>query len=522
MILTRIVRSFCRDERGNVAIMLALCLVPIILAVGVAVDLSRGWLVKERLGQAIDSAALAAGSSLAMTETAQADYVRKYVEANYTVGDVGTLGTLTITEANDVITVTATATMDTAFMSIAGFDELTFNLSTEVMRNLTGLELVMVLDNTGSMSGSKLTNLKSAATTLVDTLFGDETTSDSLKIGLVPFAAAVNVGTSALGSGWLDETGASTMAQDKMDWSGSSQTVFDLYDEIPNRSWTGCVEARAQPYDTTDDDPSGGDTLFQPYFAPDEPDDPTSSNGNGNGNGNGNNGNGNGNGNGSSGTGFTYDNNYLSDGISGTTTETQMDVSTYDGSSLSISSRGPQKGCTTDPVTPMTNNKSTIQSAINSMNASGYTHIPVGVVWGWRLVSPGEPFTEGADYSDDEWTKAVVILTDGENTIDSEANDNGSNYGAYGHLSEGRMGTTDNYTFEDQLDTNTSALCTSIKAEGIRVYTITFDLNVASVRTMMRNCASESSLYFDSPSGAALEAAFEAIARDLNNLRLTK
>lgn len=490
--LHRAGKAFLQDDRGNVAVIFALCLIPIMISVGVAVDLSRALVLRERLSQAIDAAALAAGASMNMTSTQQSNYIQKYIEANYQTNSVGNIESLSVKEANDVITVTASSKMSTAFLGIIGYNSLVVNASTEVMRNVTGLELVMVLDNTGSMSGSKLKNLKTSAHKLVDILYGKETNPPLLRIGLVPFSAAVNVGTGSLSQGWIDDAGQSTLAKNKMDWGGSLNTVMDLYNQIPNRSWNGCVEARMMPYDTTDDAPTSADTKFQPYFAPDESDK------------------------------GGYSNNYLKDKGKGNANKRQRDVTKYNGKSVGNSSLGPLKGCTTAPVTALTNNRTTVDNSIDAMTASGYTHIPVGVVWGWRLVSPDEPFTEGKSYSDQQWKKAMVILTDGENTIDAQNNDNGSNYGAYGYLAEGRIGTTNAGSFEDQLDTNTATVCANVKAKGIRVYSITFNVTSTKVKNLMQGCASEPSLYFDSPSGSELEAAFEAIARDLNNLRISR
>ena len=197
-------------------------------------------------------------------------------------------------------------------------------------------------------------------------------------------------------------------------------------------------------------------------------------------------------------------------------------MSKYDGTSVSSYSLGPLYGCTVDPITPLTNSKSTVDNAIDDMGANGYTHIPLGLVWGWRAISSTPPFTQGAPYSNLDWKKAIVLLTDGENTIDSESNDNKSNYSAYGHLVEGRLGTTSASTFENKLDENTALLCQRIKDEGIRVYTITFQVNTSNVQNLMRNCASEVGLYFDSPSSSELSAAFQAIGRDLNNLRISQ
>jgi hypothetical protein len=65
----------------------------------------------------------------------------------------------------------------------------------------------MVLANSGSMAGTKLVNLRTAAHGLVDILFGSAAESPNVKIALVPYTAVVNVGTDKIGSGWLDQTG---------------------------------------------------------------------------------------------------------------------------------------------------------------------------------------------------------------------------------------------------------------------------------------------------------------------------
>ena len=74
----------------------------------------------------------------------------------------------------------------------------------------------------------------------------------------------------------------------------------------------------------------------------------------------------------------------------------------------------------------------------------------------------------------------------------------------------------------DALDDRTLAACAYARAQGIRVYTITFQVNSSSTRQMMESCASHPSLYFDSPSNEALQNAFELIAGDLSNLRISR
>jgi hypothetical protein len=62
-----------------------------------------------------------------------------------------------------------------------------------------------------------------------------------------------------------------------------------------------------------------------------------------------------------------------------------------------------------------------VLETIRNMRADGYTHVAEGVGWGLRVLSPGEPFTEGVSYDNQDITKAMVLLTDGENTFERRA-----------------------------------------------------------------------------------------------------
>ena len=62
------VRKFGGDRRGNVAILFAFSIIPVIITFGVAIDYGRALIAKQRLGAAIDSAALAVGSATDLTE----------------------------------------------------------------------------------------------------------------------------------------------------------------------------------------------------------------------------------------------------------------------------------------------------------------------------------------------------------------------------------------------------------------------------------------------------------------------
>lgn len=185
-----------RDRRGSVAVFLGVALVPLVAAIGIGVDSARGYLVRSRLSQALDSAALAGGR--VMFETYRDDDVRMYFQTNFPNGYLGaTVGPPTITSdaSNEKLTVTATATLPATFMQIFGKSQITVSASAQITRTNRGMELALVLDNTGSMnSGGKMAALKTAATDLLNILYGNQDTANNLYVALVPFVAMVNVG----------------------------------------------------------------------------------------------------------------------------------------------------------------------------------------------------------------------------------------------------------------------------------------------------------------------------------------
>jgi len=499
--LARRLAGFLGDRRGNVAIIFGIAFIPIVVAGGSGVDLARAFIVQQRLGHALDAAALAVGTSLEKTDAQLEALAQSFFDANYPAQELGVPGALAMAINDNVITMSASADVDTAFMRIVGYNEMSVSASSEVTRKLTGLEVVLVLDNTGSMSSNgKITALKSASTELVNILFGDQTNPDYLKIGLVPFAAAVNVGTQYLNSGWIDTTGASSY--NGLNFS-EGRHALQVYDMLTNKSWNGCVEARKMPMDVEDTTPNADDdpdTLWVPYFAPDEPDIWSWPN--------------------------YYYNSYLDDNASSDDSpqERQEKYSKYD--NKSVSGDGPHYNCKTQPITPLTNDKQDVLDAIDAMNATGNTNISFGMAWGWRVVSPTVPFTEGTAYDDKKFRKAIILLTDGDNVIGQTSNHNKSTYNAYGYVKDARLGTTSAWTADAKLDERTSTVCTNIKNANpdrpITVYTITFQVSGDATKTLMRNCATDPEKYFDSPSNAELTANFKIIAGELSELRISK
>jgi Flp pilus assembly protein TadG len=497
---------FSRARGGNVAMIYALALLPSIAAVGAAVDLTRAMVVKMRLGEALDAAGLSVAGTVGLSESEMADKAHKFFYANYPSDELGTVTALNVTPSgNNLVTVAGSARVDTAFMGLFGIYYLDVNVNVEVTRESKGLEIALVLDNTGSMgSNGKLPALKTATTELINILFGDQNTPEHLKMSLVPFSQTVRVDQTQFNNGgWMDSNGTSSSARLNFD---NNKYAFAVWATMSNKSWGGCLEARPNGYEELDTAPTAAipDTRWVPYFEPDGPDS----------------------------SAYSGYNSYVSDGGNGNQDTRLRRSSKYVGQNKT----NPNTDCNLQKILPLTNNKVTLQSYVNGMVATGYTHIAIGAGWGWRTLSPTAPYTEGSDYGDENWTKAMVFLTDGLNTVESNSTWHKSTYTAYNYLIRNQLGTTTASVADDRQDDRTELVCSRARAEGIRIYTILLEEQAQQAKDVMEACASpdesngtankcnnnSGKLCYESPSAGELKEIFQDIAQDLSNLRLSK
>jgi hypothetical protein len=155
------------------------------------------------------------------------------------------------------------------------------------------------------------------------------------------------------------------------------------------------------------------------------------------------------------------------------------------------------------------------------------------MAWGFRVISPESPFTEGQPWGTPKLTKAVIMMTDGVNQIYKLTSTSGSNkvnsavnsdYTAYGRLDQyGLVGATTISGAQTIIDNRLAALCTAMKAKNVVVYTIVFTgTQDAATKAMYKACASDPSKFFDAPSQTDLKNAFNAIAVQLSNLRVSQ
>jgi uncharacterized protein YegL len=149
---------------------------------------------------------------------------------------------------------------------------------------------------------------------------------------------------------------------------------------------------------------------------------------------------------------------------------------------------------------PLTYDWTALNNKVDQMNPNGNTNVTIGLVWGWHALTPGAPLSEAAAPATD-LDKVLIILTDGTNT-ESWKNSNNTKV-----------------TSQAAIDARTALACTNIKAANIKVYAIrVIDGNA----TLLSQCASNASMYFDVQNASDLNSVFSAIAQNLANLRLAK
>lgn len=515
-----LINRFGRDQGGAVAVLFAFMFLVVFAVVAISVDFGLSSVAKVRQQRALDAATLAASDQLGLPDqdvTAPA-IAQAYYDANtQKLPSNKKLTKLTLDASTGKVSSSATTSVFSTLLKGIGIAKTDVHASTVVIKGQSTVEVAMVLDNSGSMS-PEIGNLKTAAKNLVGILFTGLEGTERMRVGLVPFAASVNVGPQYASAPWIDSTGASPVHYENFD---GSRTRFQVFADL-GKSWKGCVESRPSPLDVRDTPANSGtpNTLFVPMFAPDEPDSVNSN-------------------------GDSYSNNYLTD--DGGTCQAQQKVCKYYskysgkckrwakvpiapsvaqarlckyvGQSVSGGS-GPNQNCTTAKILALTSSKSQVTTAIDSMVANGYTNILQGTMWGWRVLSPGVPFTEGRSYATTDNRKYLIIMSDGENTYQSKVNHNRSMYGGFGYKSKGRIGVSGSMTSE--MDAKTMSACANAKAEGIQIYTIAFRDAVtnASARMVLNSCASDSSRALTAADSAALTKAFEEIGRQISQLRV--
>ncbi len=656
------IRKFLKNTSGSILPTFAVMTVPVFIIIGAAIDYSSYSQMRSEVHAALDAAALAATKELnvvrssfppevdtpeeekAYVEQQLETFTNNYMRANVDAVIPDSAFEVDITYIPPVgneapgLDLRADITYDTIFgfpgdseIEILSIDKISEELQSLVILGNRTVEIALVLDNSGSMSGNRIDTLIVEAKKLVNNIHDADgnsaRTDDPVKFSIIPFSGMVNVGTTHINASWMDVNGWSPSHHENFDWDTFQVTTNDDFsadDSFPSNpargpvgngyqingrwmtrhdvfnmlgeSWGGCVEMRPYPHNVLDtvvdnslgqttlrnmntgdfadvaavpshnsngNDHGGLAALFTPTFAPDEPDIDyyTTSGG--------------------PFQGFNigevfYVNTYVDDFVDedgnrfrlGSTKANNIlgnnNVNDFTGGNDQVkrtnwmfkyqnhvkknfwgyttfnpsnnSAFGPNSTCTTLPITPLTTDKQDAIDAIDALTARGSTNIQQGLTWGWRTLSPGEPFTEGRPKDTENNLKFIVALTDGNNFYQADFNGwdtpNRSGYGAWGYAREQNrlanpvtgddshnrwldgLKTSDlagtiyasrtfgggsnqfdntpesNNDFENIMNAHTAQACENIKDDGVSIYTIAFEVpSSGGVRDLLEGCA---------------------------------
>ncbi len=157
--------------------------------------------------------------------------------------------------------------------------------------------------------------------------------------------------------------------------------------------------------------------------------------------------------------------------------------------------------CPTAVIKPLSDDRSELISSINSYSASGWTAGHIGAAWGWYVLSPdwSPVWPSGSDpagYNEPDLLKVMVLMTDGKF----------------------------NTWYQSGIGNSTQqarTLCTEAKQEGVIIYSVAFQAPQSAQNTLRHCATSETDHYFETSTGGALKDAFEQIANEIRNLRLS-
>lgn len=486
--------SFSRDEKGSVAIIFALTSFIVIALIGGAVDYGRALTARDQIQNAVDASVLAAArvwqteNDLAMAEAKGLEFYEKNKPQNVTSAVSGFTSDIVrnaiVMEASaDVPAPFLTAAVGTYMRQSVEFKNFTVYARSEALlavggNSETNLEISMMLDITGSMSGQKIEDLKDAAKDLIDIVVWDDQSEYTSKVALVPFANAVQFSSEALVDQLRGETKATYcrsssspctgVGSGNTKWSwGRPAKYYEFTDNDGKKdkrqvsSW--CVTERTGAHKYTDQAPDSDAAKVGPLY--------------------------------------------------GSTSANSCGGMHRDSSDIERNT-----------VQPLSSDKVLLKRRIEKLKEDGSTAGQIGTAWAWYMLSPNwgslwPVASRPKPYFTEKTQKIAILMTDG---VYNTAHCNGvlakdSGYGADGD--QINCNATNAIS-----DTQADQLCTAMKTNtGITVYTVGFALGGNNTAiTTLRNCASDTSKFYEAEDGDALRMAFRDIALQIAKLRLSQ
>ena len=271
--LSKIVARFGKAEHGNVAMMFAFLMVPLIGAVGAVIDYNRAVMARTEMQDALDAAALFLSRNPATPKMSDAALQTAASNAFYANFNNPFAEEVTLDPEFDAsgptVKVSSAAIVPTNFMQILGFKRVPIAAKSTVTWGQERLRVSLVLDNTGSMSDAgKMAALKLATHKLLGHLKNAAANPGDVFVSVVPFAKDVNLGAANYAQNWIDWTDWNRANGTCSNPRYSDQTACEQrrgrWTVADHRTWNGCVTDRTQNYDTTNAAPVAGQpaTMF--------------------------------------------------------------------------------------------------------------------------------------------------------------------------------------------------------------------------------------------------------------------
>lgn len=157
----------------------------------------------------------------------------------------------------------------------------------------------------------------------------------------------------------------------------------------------------------------------------------------------------------------------------------------------------PAAKCATNtllPIMPLTTDISSVRTYAKKMTPAGNTNVTIGIQWGMEVLSPANPYSGGAAFTDPTVNKYMIVLTDGQNT-------------------QNRWTTN-----STQIDARMTLACTNAKNLGITVFTIRLE---AGNSEKLQACASNTSYYYNLSNANQLSGTLGKIMKSIKKIRLT-
>jgi Flp pilus assembly protein TadG len=450
------------DCLGNVSMMLAIAAVPLCLGVGAAVDIVRTNHTLTVLQGAVDAAVIAGAASGKTDDASLQAIVEDYLQQNGAQDILTTVDSIepVLDKVGRTFSVRIKGKRNTALMHLAGIATMDLNVYAQTKLGGDGLEVAMVLDTTGSMNAAgRLPALKTAAADFVDTLMDAEAAGAYVRVGIVPFAEYVNVGMSVRNKPWMNVP------------ADTSKTVNQCYDTYPDATSSNCHPETYTAYN--DGVPYSATTTVCDwnYGAP------------------------------KSVCNDVVQTEKWYGCVGSRNNPLDEDIGT-----ASSPYPGLQNAYCSAEIEPLTKDKSALKSKISGLTANGNTYIPAGLLWGWNMVDENAPLEEAksaAEVKDMGGTKAIVLMTDGDNTLSA---DYPWHWGTDGNAADKKV----------------KEICKNIKKDNIVIYTVSFMVIDADTVKLLEHCASDSSKAFSADNATQLSQAFSDISAAMLALRLTK